>query len=154
MIPEWKSTHVREHLAKMISIESLTVMHCNNASFIQALLPAEGKVPCSTLKIVTIYVAPTESFSIPAFQSMVEQREAHGHKFEKMVLVLSYEHHTRPAVPNLEVRVDNRALYWDSKKKIWRYLDEGEVYWEGDRTLAPPGIIPLGPLIPPIDFDL
>ena len=156
VIPGWGSTDVRKHLDKMSSLESLTVMHCNNASFIQALLPAEGKLSCPTLKNLTIHIGPTESFSIPAFRSMVEQRELHGHKFEKMVLVFSYEHCIHPAIPNLEVKVDDRPLYWDSKKKIWRYLNEGEVYWEGSRTLAPPDIIPLGPLppmnLPPVNL--
>jgi hypothetical protein len=117
-IPEWKSTDVRKHLNKMPSLESLTVMHCNNASFIQALLPSEGKVPCPTLKNLTIYIGPTETFNIPAFRSMVEQRGSHGHKFEKMLLVFCYEHRIDPSIPNLEVKVDDRALFWDSKKKF------------------------------------
>ncbi|KAF9649018.1 hypothetical protein BDM02DRAFT_3114551 [Thelephora ganbajun] len=154
VIPEWKSADVRKHLDKMTSLESLTIMHCNSTSFIQALLPAEGKVPCPTLKNLTIYTGPFENFSIPAFRSMVEQRGSHGHKFRKMVLVFSYEHCVHPAIPNLEVKVDDRALYWDSKKRIWRYLNEGEVYWDGDRTLAPPGIIPMNPLMPPVNLHV
>ena len=145
VIPGWASTDVRKHLEKMPSLESLTVMHCNSASFIQALLPVESKVPSPTLKNLTIYIGPTESFNIPAFRLMVEQRGLHGHKFEKMVLVFSHEHHIHPAIPNLEVKVDNRPLYWDSKKKVWRYMNEGEVYWEGGRTLAPPDIMSLLP---------
>jgi len=145
VIPGWGSTDVRKHLNKMPSLESLTVMHCKNASFIQALLPTEGKLPCPTLKNLTIHVGPTESFNIPAFRSMVEQRGTHGHKFEKMVLVFSYEHRIHSAIPNLEIKVDDRPLYWDSKKKIWRYLNEGEVYWEGGRSLAPPDIMSLLP---------
>jgi len=149
MIPEWKSTDVRKHLTKMTSLESLTIMRCNNASFIQALLPAGGKVPCPTLKNLTIYIGPIEGFSVPAFRSMVERRRSHGHKFEKMLLVFSHEYRIHPAIPNLEVTVDDRVLHWDSKEKIWRYLNEGEIYWEGDRSLAPPGIVPIGPPLHP-----
>ena len=63
VIPEWKSIDVRKHLNKMPSLESLTVMHCNNTSFIQALLPAAGKLPCPSLKSLTIHVGPTEGRS-------------------------------------------------------------------------------------------
>ena len=148
VVPQWRSSDVREHLNKMPSLESLTVMHCNNASFIQALLPADGKVPCPTLKNLTIHVGPTETLNVPAFRSMVEQRKSHGHELEKMVLFLNHESYTHPAIPNLEVKVDHRALYWDSKKKIWRYLNEDEVYVDGNRTIAPPGIVSIDPLFP------
>ena len=154
VIPEWKSADVRKHLDKMPSLESLTIMRCNHASFIQALLPTEGRVPCPTLKNLTIHIGPTESFGIPAFRSMVEQRGSHGNVFEKMVLVFSFEHRIHPAIANLEVKVDDRPLFWDSKKKVWRYLNEGEVYWEGSRSLGHPGIIPLDPLLPPIPLHL
>jgi hypothetical protein len=147
--PRWKSTDVREHLNKMASLESLTVMRCNNASFMQALLPAEGKVPCPTLKNLTIHIGPTEDSSIPAFRSMVEQRGLHGHEFEKMVLILSDEYRIHPAIPNLEVKVDDRELFWDWKKKLWRYPDEGEAYWEDDRF---PGIMPVDPSIPGVEY--
>lgn len=142
MIPEWKSTDLRRFLDKMTSLTSLTVMRCNHPSFIQVLLPTKGKVPCPTLRNLTIHVGPIDHFNIPSFRLMVGRRESLGYKFERMVLVLSYERRVEPAIPNLEVKVDDRALFWDSKKKLWRYLNEGEVYWDGDRTLAPPGIIP------------
>ena len=148
MIPEWRPTEVRKHLNKMSSLESLTIMRCNNASFMQALLPKKGKVPCPTLKNLTIHIGPIENFSIPTFRSMIKQRELLGHKFEKMVLVFSHEHRIHPAIPNLEVKVDDRALFWDSKKKLWRYLNEGEIYWDGPRSLAPPGIVSIGPIVP------
>ena len=153
-IPEWKPTHLRRHLNKMTSLESLTVMRCNNASFIQALLPSKGKVPCPTLKNLTIYIGPIESFNIPAFRSMIERRGSQGYKFEKMLLVFCYEHRIQPPIPNLEVKVDDRALFWDTKRKIWRYLKEGEVYWDGDRTLAPPGIIPIDPDVPAVHLHM
>ena len=154
MIPELKSTDIRKHFNKMTSLESLTVMRCNNGSFMKALLPEKGKLPCPTLKNLTIHIGPTESFSVPAFRSMIKQRGSHGHKFEKMVLVFSYEHRIHPAIPNLEVKVDDRALFWDSKKKTWRYLSEGEVYWEGPRSLAPPGIMPIDPIVPHVHLHM
>lgn len=153
VMPGWGSTDIRNHLNKMPSLESLTIMHCNHAPFIEALLPA-GELPCPTLKNLTIYIGSTEGFSIPTFRSMVEQRGLHGHKFEKMVLVLGYEHRIEPAIPNLETRVDDRPLHWDSKKKIWRYLNEGEVYLEDSRSLALPDIMPLDPLLPPIHLPV
>jgi hypothetical protein len=146
-IPGWKPTDVREHVKKMASLESLTIMRCNNASFMHALLPAKGKVPCPALENLTIYIGPTEESSIPAFRWMVEQRRLHGHKFEKMVLVLCGEHRIHPAIPDLEVKVDDRELLWDRKKKLWRYPDEGEAHWEDDRS---PGIMPIDPRIPTV----
>lgn len=148
MMPELKPGDIRRHLDKMSSLESLIIMRYNHASFMQALLPAEGRISCPTLKNLTIYIGPDESFSIPTFRSLVAQRELYGHKFKKMVLVFNSEHRIHPAIPNLEVRVDDRALFWDSKEKVWRYLNEGEGYWDGDRTIGPPGIIPLGPPTP------
>lgn len=153
-IPEWKPAHVRRHLNKMTSLESLTIMRCNNASFVQALLPTKGKVPCPTLKDLTIYIGPIENFHLPAFRSMIERRGSLGYKFEKMLLVFSYEHRINPPIPNLEVKVDDRALFWDTKKKIWRHLKEGEVYWDGDRTLAPPGITPIETNVPAVHLHM
>lgn len=145
MIPGWESADVMRHLKKMTSLKSLTIMQCNARSFIQALLPTEGEVPCPTLENLTIHLAHFETLCIPHFESMVERRGHHGHKFNKIVLIL---HHVSPEsldIPNLEVKVDHRPLHWDSTKKIWRYLSEGEGYLEnhGSRTLATPGIMPL-----------
>lgn len=153
VIPEWESTDIRKHLKKMPSLETLIVMHSDYASFVRALLPVEGKVPCPTLKNLKIYVGPTESFCVPAFREMVEQRKSRGHRFKKILLVLSCELRIHPPIPNSEVRVDDRPLYWDSKKKIWRYLKPGEIYWEGNRSLAPPGIISMDPFLPHMPFN-
>lgn len=153
VIPEWESTDIRKYLKRMPSLETLIVMHSEYASFVRALLPVEGKVPCPTLKNLNIYVGPTESFCIHVFREMIEQRESSGHRFKKILLVLSYDLRIQPPISNLEVRVDDRPLYWDSKKKIWRYLKQGEIYWEGNRSLAPPGIISMDPLFPPMPFD-
>ena len=147
IIPEWGSADVRKHLAKMTSLKSLTVMQCNATSFVQALLPTEGKVPCPTLKNLTIHLGPTETGSIPILKSMVEQRRSHGRKFQKVVLVLGYKDPVSSDIdiPDLEVRVDHRPLYWDTAKRLWRYMEDGEGYFEGDRSLALPGIVPLDP---------
>ena len=82
---------------------------------------------------------------------MVEQRESLGHKFEKIVLIFDYTVPDNLDFPNLEVKVDYRPLYWDSKKRVWRYLEDGEGYMEGHggRILAPPAIVPVDPLILP-----
>lgn len=146
MIPGWGSADVRKHLEKMTSLESLTIMQCNAVSFIRALLPTRNKVPCPTLKNLTIHLGHSELPCVPEFRTMVEQRGSRGHKFKKMVLVFDYEYSGTLDIPNLEVRVDYRPLYWDSKKKVWRYLNEMEGYMDsrGHRTLAPPGILPIG----------
>jgi hypothetical protein len=144
-IPGWGSADVRKHLKQMTSLKSLTVMQCNATSFIRALLPTGDKVPCPTLKNLTIHLAHSETSCVPDFRSMVERRGSHGHKFEKMVLIFDYKIPESLDIPNLEVKADYRPLYWDSKKKVWRYLNEGEGYMEsrGSRTLSPPGILPL-----------
>ena len=151
VIPGWASADVRKHLKKMTSLESLTIMQCNATSFIRALLPSEGTAPCPTLKNLTIHFAHSETSSVPELKSMVEQRESRGHKFEKIVLIFDYGVPDPPVFPNLEVKVDHRPLYWDAKKKVWRYLDEGEGYMEshGNRTLTTPGIVPIDPAMIP-----
>ena len=147
MIPGWGSADVRKHLNKMTSLESLTIMKCNATSFIRALLPTKGVVPCPALKNLTIHLGHSETSCVPDFRSMVKQRGSHGHKFEKMVLIFECDAPESLDIPNSEVKVDYRPLYWDSKKRIWRFLNEGEGYMDsrGHRTLAPPGIIPVDP---------
>lgn len=151
VIPGWGSADVRKHLNKMVSLESLTIMKCNAASFVRALHPTGGKVPCPTLKNLTIHLGHSETSCVPDFKSMVEGRGSHGHKFEKMVLIFDYKVLELPDIPNLEVKVDYRPLHWDSRKKLWRYLDEGEGYMEshGNLTLPPPGIMPIDPVLLP-----
>lgn len=151
IIPGWGSADVRKLLNKTTSLRSLTIMQCNATSFIRALLPTGGKVPCPTLKNLNIHLAHSETSCVPDFKSMVARRESHGYKFKKMVLVFDYEVPESLNIPNLEIKVDYRPLYWDSRKKLWRYLNEGEGFMDsrGHPIRAHPSILPIEPVLFP-----
>jgi hypothetical protein len=108
----------------MTDLRTLTLIRCNNRSFIIALNPAHNPsrlAPCPNLEELVLYVEERNAFSIPDLMSMAKERASEGAKLRSIVIVGLGEllpgrkvFKLREHVAHVEYRFEEKPPGWDS----------------------------------------
>jgi hypothetical protein len=113
------------HFAAFRSMEnlcSITLVDCSSQMFIAVLQITEPEIICPSLRTLTIYLSPDDSFDAAKLEGLLSTRKERGAPLDTLILIAEDEHERVPDnalgkfrryVGEVEFRIDPQVPWWD-----------------------------------------
>ena len=106
----------------MENLRSIILVDCSTQAFITVLQLMEPEIICPSLRKLTIYISPEDSFSTAKLEGLLSTRKECGVPLDTLILIVEDEDEQIPDnllgklgryVGELEFRIDPQVPWWD-----------------------------------------
>lgn len=106
----------------MQNLRSITLVDCSSQLFTTVLQITEPEIICPSLRKLTIYLSPEDTFSATKLEGLLATRKERGVSLDALILIAEDEHERIPDnvlgkfrryVDEVEFRIDPQVPWWD-----------------------------------------